>query len=237
MEDKVVRFIEDKMLEIQDEENKTIKKVSKMFANAIVDGGIIHLAALENDKAFLNELYYRAGGLVPFHKVDYLNLVVKGKRTYLEYQEFLKKYNHEFSKEMLDMYNIKANDIFLLVYNGKYEEILSGLTAEVIERGCKVVLLAASELIEQRWEKNDYFSKALKYMSYCINNHMSVKEYEEYRCQNVINCVIAQMITIELYQSLKDKRSLVNVFLSENIPGSDLHNKEIVRHYAGRWNS
>lgn len=228
-----------------EEEIQNIKKISNLFAETIKNKGIIHMAALENDKEFLMELCYRAGGLVPFHKIDYLNLVLKNKISYLQYLSMFKCYDHSFTQLLLNMYNIQKNDIFIVIYNGKYSEIIAGLIIELKKRNYKIVLLSSFQLLEEMTSRENVFSLALDKIDYFIDNHIKDNLNMNYdilvddrkMLQTITNNIIAQMITLETYNSLKELNYPVHVFLSENVPNSDEYNLEITKDYDGRWNS
>ena len=246
MDKEVLNLVKNQVLKVYENERSQILNVSSVFAETIKNEGIIHLAALENDKEFLMELYYRAGGLVPFHKVYYLNLFLKNKISYKEYLSIFVHYNHKYTQMLLNMYNIKQNDIFVIVYNGKYDELIEGLIYEIHERNLRIVLISSHELIKKACLiKNSSFANALNKIDYLLDNHVEDKRYYlnnkfynvRPQIQTIINNVIAQLITVQTYSILKSSEYPTEVFLSENIPNSDEHNYEITKKYEGRWNS
>ena len=61
--------------------SETISEVAKRCFDVIKKGGVIQLFGARTGEEFVNELFFRAGGLSPFHGIKLVDLLTRGLIT------------------------------------------------------------------------------------------------------------------------------------------------------------
>jgi len=54
---------------------------------------------------------------------------------------------------------------------------------------------------------------------------------------SITGAYIAQMLTAEIFQNLKQSGDTPPILISANVNGADVHNEKVCQRYEGRWNS
>ena len=99
---------------------KNITNISKLFVETIKNGGVIQMLGIGKLEEFAQELYYRAGGLVAFHKMS----------------------TSEFNdiEEIDSVYQLDDRDAYLLISEDGKEEIINKLVKRIKNNKQKLVL-------------------------------------------------------------------------------------------------
>ena len=201
-----------KIKEVASKEHEHIIEASSLMGDCILHDGMIHLLGMGHDMALVMELGYRAGGLMPFHKMDVKDLVLRNKITKDEFEEV--SVRTDICERFLDMYRIEEEDMFLVVMNDCL--FMKEVISIVKNRGHKVVVVGSNEEIT-------------------ISNHLERSELSS--MSTIVNNVIAQMLNVEIYRYITDMGKPCPILMSVNVKGADAYNRKLQDRYLGRWNS
>lgn len=103
------------------QDKSAIDNISKLFVDTIKNGGVIQMIGTSYNGQFAQELFYRAGGLVPFHKIDLLN--------------------NETLESIYDRYKLDDRDLFLFISDKVDENILIELSKYLKNNNQKIITL------------------------------------------------------------------------------------------------
>lgn len=107
--------------EIDDDTKSSIHKIAQIFTDTIINNGVIQMLGIGKLEEFCQELYYRAGGLVPFHKMST---------------------NDFHDIEQIDnIYDLDDRDAYLLISEKGDEEIIQKMIQRVKNNKQKTVLV------------------------------------------------------------------------------------------------
>ena len=62
----------------KESQRENILAAAKMMGDCMEENGLVQLFGLNHGRAFAMELGYRAGGLMPFHQFNVVDLVMRG---------------------------------------------------------------------------------------------------------------------------------------------------------------
>ena len=114
----------DRLALVKEADRDVIMQAAKMMGDCMEDNGVVQLFGLDHGIAFAMELGYRAGGLMPFHKMQTVDLVMKG---IISEDEFNKKdFNDDvnMAHKLFDAYNIDDHDMYIMVSFAGNEPII-----------------------------------------------------------------------------------------------------------------
>ena len=86
--EKIIEVID----EVSEAERENIYKAAQMMGDCMDENGVVQLFGLGHGLEFSMELGYRAGGLMPFHKVQTRDLALREVISEEELFEFLLQY-------------------------------------------------------------------------------------------------------------------------------------------------
>ncbi|MFI3283581.1 MAG: sugar isomerase domain-containing protein [Erysipelotrichaceae bacterium] len=231
--------------EAKESQRENLKECAKLMGDCMLEDGVVQLFGINHGLAFSMELGYRAGGLMPFHQMRTIDLVLRGvvKESDLANPSF----NHDEANAQLlwDLYRIDPTDMFILISQTGSEALIVETAKMAKEKGHKVVVVV-SEKTQSETKSTHSTGKQLKdYADLVIDNCtpnpdvvVSLND-KTMLAQNstITGNIFAQMITAETYKYLKDKGEECPVLLSVNVAGADAHNRILSDQYLGRWNS
>lgn len=221
-----------------------ILNASKMLGDCMDNDGVVQLFGTGHNHAFTMELGYRAGGLMPFHKMQTQDLVLRGHISEKESLDPNFDNRLDIAQQLWGLYNIQSNDMFILISSEGNKGTIIELAKMVKDKGFKLIVVTSLAQTKAATSEHPSGKKLLDYADLVIDNCAdeidTVIPYGDIRINQIASItgnVIAQLITAETYNYLKSNGKDCPILLSANLKGADVHNKELSSKYEGRWNS
>ncbi|MDR1794426.1 MAG: sugar isomerase domain-containing protein [Erysipelotrichaceae bacterium] len=217
---------------------------AKCFGDIMENNGIIQLFGIEHDMAFSMELGYRAGGLMPYHRIYVRDLLLRG--IVKEEETFAPDFYErgDLAEKLWATYNIQKEDAIFIGAISSFYPVTLDFAKLAKAKGFKIFFMSSSEALEK--SESAEIGKQIKaladeFLDLGIPYPDTILPYKDgikiTQAANVAANMVVQMLTAEIYRYLKEKGSEVPVLLSANVTGADVHNKAISDKYLGRWNS
>ncbi|NLC34172.1 MAG: SIS domain-containing protein [Erysipelothrix sp.] len=219
-----------------------IMQLAHAISEVMIDEGVIQLYGVNHDIALSMELGFRAGGLVQYHIIDNRHLSL---REIVSLEETLAPdylQREDIAQMMFDMYNIEANDAFLIYVSTEVVTSTLKLAQIAKEKGHKVFIITNKHAIEATDLENAQSLYELADLIVDLNIgypdlFFKVNDVAVSQVSNLVANMFAQALTMEIYTIMKDQGHEPAVLWSMNVPGADSHNRELTSKYDGRWNS
>lgn len=229
----------------KDTQRDAIKQTAEMVCKTIQNDGLVQLFGLGSGHAFALELGFRAGGLMGFHRIDPLDLAVRGIIDEAELAD--PKFNDDVTNvdKLLGLYRIDPRDNYIFISYAGNEPLIVETAIRAKQEGRKVVAVISKELSDHVRAKHESGKKLADVADIVIDicapypDALFTLDGKTYfnQISTVCGNAIAQMVTAEAYRYLVEHNLEAPVLLSANIRGADAHNKVLSDRYAGRWNS
>ena len=130
---------------VSEAERETIYKAAQMMGDCMDENGVVQLFGLGHGLEFSMELGYRAGGLMPFHKVQTRDLALRGVISEAELFDPEFDNNVEMAHKLLGLYRIDKEDMFLLVSDSGCEAIIVEVAKIAKEQGRKTIAVISKK--------------------------------------------------------------------------------------------
>lgn len=230
---------------VVEKNEEEIHKAAEMFKQCMDNDGIVQLFGLRHGLGFAMELGYRAGGLMPFHKMSLNDLVMKGLISQKEYEDPAVYDDLSLADKLLGCYNIHDEDMFAIASDTGCEAIAVEVALKVRAKGQKV-LAVINKRAAAGAESHHPSGKKLENVADLVIDtlapwpdvNIEVADGTSMGSLNTYNGnIIAQCITAEAYDLYQKANEDCPILLSQNLAGADVHNKNISDKYEGRWNS
>ncbi|MBQ6655516.1 MAG: sugar isomerase domain-containing protein [Erysipelotrichaceae bacterium] len=229
---------------VRENEDK-IHQAAVMFKQCMDNNGVVQLFGVKHGLGFAMELGYRAGGLMPFHKMNVNDLVMKGKLTQKEYEDPAVYDDLSVADKLLENYNIYDEDMYAIASDTGCEAVVVEVALKAREKGQKVLAVINQKAADANESRHPSGKKLQDVADLTIDTlapypdvNVEVEPGVKMAALNTYNGnIIAQCITAEAYDLYQQANEDCPILLSQNLAGADVHNKLISDKYEGRWNS
>ncbi len=230
---------------IVERNEEKIRQAAAMFKQCMDRDGIVQLFGIKHGLGFSMELGYRAGGLMPFHKMSLNDLVMKGLITQKEYEDPAIYDDLSAAGKLVGCHNIHDEDMYAIASDSGCEGVVVEMAMLAKAKGQKVLAVINKRAADAS-ESHHPSGKKLEDMADLVIDTLAPWpdvniEIEDGVRMGSINTyngnIIAQCITAEAYDLYQQAGEDCPILLSQNLAGADAHNKNISDKYEGRWNS
>jgi uncharacterized phosphosugar-binding protein len=224
---------------IEKEENQNLKKAAEKIAQCIQSNGIVHVFGCGHSHIFGEELFYRAGGLVPINPILIEDLMLhKGavRSSQLEKE-------NDFAAQFMKNVKIQPRDVVIVASTSGRNPVPIDV-AEIAKNKSAFVISITSYIytktVRSRHESGKYLYNTA---DLSIDNHIMVGdaliEHESLGVRfgpgsTVVGAAIVNGIMVEAINMMIENSFEPPIFKSGNVDGAEEHNRELINKYKDR---
>ncbi|MED4269112.1 SIS domain-containing protein [Geobacillus stearothermophilus] len=220
-------------------EKGNLKKAAYVVSEAIQKGGIIQLFGCGHSHILTEEVFYRAGGLVPIKPIFFEPLMLHEGAVR---SSMLERMN-DFAKNFIDHEDIRPEDVFFVLSTSGRNPVPIDVALAAKAKGAYIIAVTSLEYSKSQPSRHKSGRLLYEVVDLVIDNH-SVKGDAILAHQNVsvpfaptstvigsaiLNAVFAEAIALVAENGVEPP-----VFLSGNIEGADEHNRRWIEKYKAR---
>ncbi|MTI94719.1 MAG: SIS domain-containing protein [Firmicutes bacterium] len=233
----VQRLLDDVLLSEKDE----IAESAAIVAKAVIDGGVIHVFGCGHSHMFCEELFYRAGGLVPVKPVFNTGLMLhEGPRKSSSLERF-----QGYGAIVAQDHDFRSEDVMIVVSNSGRNPVPIEVACAAKEQGLKVIVLTSLQFSKSQPSRHDSGKHLCDFGDVVIDNK-TVPGDASLRSEGIteafgpvstvvgatiLNAVIADSIRI-----MQEQGHEPPIFVSGNLEGADDRNQALMEQYGHRIN-
>ncbi|MFZ4451391.1 SIS domain-containing protein [Salibacterium aidingense] len=217
----------------------TITQAVEHLAHTISNNGIIHVFGAGHSHILSEEVFYRAGGLVPVNPLLEESLMLhQGAR-----QSSLNERKENYIFEFLEQVSFQSEDSLIVISTSGRNPVpidvaRYGKAKEMFVMGITSIEYSKSqpsrhESGDRLFDSVDLVLDNLSKKGDALLTHPRVPE--PYAASStVIGAVLIQSLFAGIIEKLADKGETPPVFLSGNVDGADEHNRRLIEKYKQR---
>lgn len=228
-------LIENKISTVYNDQHEKFKKIAKMFGECMSNVGVVQLFGVKHGEEFVNELYYRAGGIAPLHGFKLKDMMLKGLIDQKDIDSGEIYNNTEVVDIFLNNYQVDDRDMLVVVSYCGNEPLVIELAKRYKENGQKVVAVINKKTFD-KVESNllDYCDEWLDMGADDPDIALHIGDLNIGQVSSTVANVIAQMLTADVYNYYVSNGLPAPVLLSANVKGADIHNNSLTDPYERR---
>lgn len=224
--------------QIQDEEIEQMEKASRLIAETINNGGMIHLFGCGHSHLLAEDTLYRAGGLAAVRPILHEPLMLhEGAVT----SSLLEKTAH-YASYFMDKEDIREGDLVIVISTSGRNPVPIDVALSSKQAGAYVVGLT-SKAYQTTVSRHPTGKLLFESVDLAIDNHVPLGDGIMKNNQldttygpvsTVLGSVIINQLLVSAIEILIKKGITPPIFKSGNVDGADEHNLALIEKYKTR---
>lgn len=224
---------------IETDEKDKLKLASEKVSEAIQNDGVIHLFGCGHSHILTEEVYYRAGGLVPIHPILHEPLMLHEGAV----QSSINERKNDYAERFMQEQDIKEQDVIFVISTSGRNPVPVDVAKMAKQKGAYAIGITSIEYSSSqpsRHVSGDYLFDSVDLV---IDNHAPVGDallsYEKVDIDfapssTVVGATILNAVLAESIKHMADAGFEPPVLLSGNVDGADDHNNALIQKYKDR---
>ncbi|TFJ91262.1 SIS domain-containing protein [Lentibacillus salicampi] len=231
--------ITDLLAVVEKEETDVLERAADKVSNAIQRDGVVHLFGCGHSHILTEEVYYRAGGLVPLHPILHEPLMLH--EGAVRSSSFERK--NDYAVEFMDEQDIRTGDVMFVISTSGRNPVPVDAAKIAKEKGAYVIGITSIEYSSSQPSRHTSGEHLFDAVDLVINNHAPIGDALLSHAKvdvnfspssTVIGATILNAILAESIKKMAEDGFYPPVFLSGNIEGADDHNNKLIEKYKER---
>ncbi|PLR91914.1 SIS domain-containing protein [Bacillus sp. T33-2] len=224
---------------VETNEKVNLQTAAEKVADTIRNGGIVQLFGCGHSHILTEEVFYRAGGLVPIKPIFVEPLMLHEGALTSSHLERQNDYADRFLKEQ----DIRQEDLVFVLSTSGRNPVPVDVANAAREKGAYVVGITSLEYSQSQPSRHKSGKHLYNSVNLVINNYSAKGDaalsYDKVDVpfgptSTVVGAVILNAIFAEAIKQLADNGDEPPILLSGNIDGADDHNNLLIERYRHR---
>lgn len=225
--------------QVEKEEGGKLNEAADKIAEAIENDGIIHLFGCGHSHILTEEVYYRAGGLVPIHPILFEPLMLHQGAV----QSSINERKNDYAAQFMDEQDIRSGDIFVVISTSGRNPVPVDAANIAKAKGAFVIGITSIEYSSSQPSRHTSGDHLFDAVDLVIDNHAPIGDallsYDKVKVgfapsSTVVGATILNSVLAESIKKMADNGFEPPVLLSGNIDGADEHNTKLIEKYKDR---
>jgi len=239
---KYIATIKDLIDRIFLQQEETLNQAAALIAGSLENGGVLHFFGSGHSHMLGEEIFYRAGGLVPVNSIFEPALMLHEgacKSTKLERL-------YGYAAVILDHQELQAGEVIIIASNSGINVVPVEMAMEAKKRGLKVLALTSLASSAELESRHSSGTKLYQEADLILDNGVKTGD-AQFEVDGMVQktgpvstisgIVLLNLLMLKVIENLAGDGDTPPVFMSANIPGGSGHNKKIIEKYRGRLKS
>ncbi|PFA70475.1 hypothetical protein CN378_01435 [Bacillus sp. AFS015802] len=231
--------IQKKLQVVQTEEADNMAKLAQQVSTSIRQGGIIQLFGCGHSHILGEEVFYRAGGLVPVHPILIEPLMLHEGAVRSSQLERTEGYASEF----MNGQDIQPHDVVIVSSTSGKNPVPIDVALHAKEKGAYVASISSFCYVEKETSRHPSGRFLSEVVDLAINNHSIVGDavltHEQVAVpfspsSTVIGAAILNSVMAGAIEHMVEEGYEPPIFISGNVNGADDHNQGLIEKYHKR---
>ena len=231
--------LRDLLTSVEKDEKERIQQAGQKIATCIQQNGIVHVFGCGHSHMLGEELFYRAGGLVPINPILIEDLMLhKGavRSSQLEKEENL-------AGQFMTNVTIQQEDVIIVVSTSGRNPVPIDVAEIAKKQGAFVIGITSPRYAKSQSSRHKTGKYLYNTVDLAIDNHIEVgdalMEMNDLDVpfgtgSTVIGTAIVNGIMVEAVNIMVENQFTPPIFKSGNVDGAEEHNRELVNRYKSR---
>ena len=234
MMEKYYESVRNTLSEIMKSEMEKIKILARKIYESFKAGGLIYAFGTGHSHMLIEELFYRAGGLVPVYPIFVSSLMLHEGASRSSKLEKLEGYG----RIIADSLRLNQNDIVMIFSNSGVNSVPVEFALSMRERGIYVATVTSFDHANSVGARNKFGKKLYEVADLAIDNHvpygdavLEIGGVKVAPLSSISGIFILNSLVSEVASLFVEAGETPPIFTSSNVKGGDEMNKKFIEKY------
>ncbi|MBY9079916.1 SIS domain-containing protein [Paenibacillus sp. HN-1] len=223
---------------VKAQEQGSIGTAAEWIAEVIAQGGLVHLFGCGHSHLLVEDLFYRAGGMVPVNAIFETSVMLHEGAVKSSKIERMQGY----AEHILDNYTVVPGEVMIIISNSGINSLPVEMAQAAKTKGLKVIALCSSSYFTDP-PRHPSGVRLAEIADLVIDNHLPHGDalvqipsstMKMSSGSTVVGSVILNMVMAGAAEKLVERGIEPPVFVSGNIPGGAERNLGYIEQYRSR---
>ncbi|GMQ62328.1 SIS domain-containing protein [Vallitalea maricola] len=236
---KYLDYVKKMLNDIEKTQKENIKEASNIISRCIQNKGILHVFSTGHSHMIVEEMFYRAGGLVQVNPILDPGL--------MQHEGAIKSTKLErlsgYAEILIESVDFKENEPIIIISNSGINSVPIEMAMLAKEKGLNVIAITSiqtSSTIESRHESN---KKLMDVADIVIDNcvprgdtiiDVGSTDQKIGSVSSIAGIFIVQRLILDIVNNCYEEGKIPPIYTSANMPGGDEHNSKLIYEYKSR---
>lgn len=231
---------------LEKQEMDHLIEASRLCAESIKSDGVVHIFGSGHSVGFGAEATGRPGSLVPFHMIETSDFVLKGLTTLEDFKnpDNIFERRPGVADKLYGLYDVRPQDVFIVISNSGINGVVIDLALTAKAKGHKIIIITSMAHTLAEPSRHPSGKKLYELGDVVIDNCgpkgdalIETGKIEKIcSVSSITGIYIAQSLTAEICRILLEDHEDIPLLLSDEVPGHERFNAELLEKYKGRIN-
>jgi uncharacterized phosphosugar-binding protein len=224
--------------EWQAAEREPLALAADLVATSIANDGIVHVFGSGHSNLLAQEVFHRAGGLVPVNAMLDVNLTIFGsaRATIVERLE-------GYANSVVASYDIRPGEVVIVISTSGVNPVPIEIAQRAREIGATTIAVLSASAYADAPSRHSQGIRLADVVDLVLDTHVPKGDAIQPigsdgivvgATSTILGAVALNCLFVAAAELLADRGHAIPVFVSQNIPGGDEHNKDLIERYRPR---
>jgi uncharacterized phosphosugar-binding protein len=215
-----------------------IAAAGERLATIIAEGGIIHAFGSGHSSLLAQEVFHRAGGLAPINAMLDVNLTIFGtsRPSLLERQE-------GYAASLFTTYDVRAGEALLVMSNSGINPVPIEVAMHARERGLLTIAVGSAAAYANATSRHSSGKTLFDVADLVLDTRVPAGDALQPigdtgitlgATSTILGSALLNALVIATAESLARQGAAIPAFVSQNVPGGDEANLDLMERYRHR---
>lgn len=237
--DKYLKYVKMMLNNIEESQKENIKSASNIISKCIQNKGILHVFSTGHSHMLIEEMFYRAGGLVQVNPILDPGL--------MQHQGAIKSTKLErlsgYAKVIIDSVELRENEPIIIISNSGINSVPVEMAMLAKEKGLNVIAITSIQTSSRIESRHESKKKLMDIADVVIDNCVPLGDttievgntnQKIGSVSSIAGIYIVQRLVLDIVNDCYEKGKIPPIYTSANLPGGDEHNSMLIDEYKSR---
>lgn len=233
-----IQQIRDLIDQIERDEDEPLQRAADLIASSIAGGGIVHVFGSGHSNLLAQEVFHRAGGLVPVNAMLDVNLTIFGsaRATMVERLE-------GYAPSVIASYDIRPGEVVIVISTSGVNPVPIEIAERARELGATTIAVMSADAYADAPSRHSSGRRLAEVVDLVLDTHVPLGDAVQPigndgivvgATSTVLGAVLLNALFVAAAERLAERDEPIPAFVSQNIPGGDEHNQVLIERFRPR---
>jgi uncharacterized phosphosugar-binding protein len=224
--------------QIEQAEDEPVQRAADLIATSIAGGGIVHVFGSGHSNLLAQEVFHRAGGLVPVNAMLDVNLTIFGsaRATMVERLE-------GYAPSVIASYDIRPGEVVIVISTSGVNPVPIEIAQRAKELGATTIAVMSAKAYAGAPSRHSSGVRLAEVVDLVLDTHVPIGDAIQPvgddgivvgATSTVLGSVLLNVLFVAVAELLAKRDEPVPAFVSQNIPGGDENNQGLIERFRPR---